>query len=147
MSTRDHDAVPRAIEALPSGSYVMTSAYEGERAGVLVSWVTRVADEPALVCVAVRKGHAIEPLIRDSRAFALCRVDAEDKLVRRTFSDTRPPDERGDLFDSIAVRTLATGAPVLSRSTLALDCEVVRHFDLEADHELYVGQVVGALAP
>lgn len=132
---------------MPAGSYVMTSSFEGDRAGVLVSWVTRAAEDPALVCVAVRKGHAIEPLIRDSRSFALCRIDNDDRLIRKTFNDERAPDERGDLFASIEVRTLATGAPVLKRSTLVLDCEVVRHFDLEADHELYVGQVVGAVAP
>lgn len=37
-----------------------------------------------------------------------------------------------------------TGSPVLLRSIVAFDCEVVRHFDLEADHELFVGQVLAS---
>ena len=42
-------------------------------------------------------------------------------------------------------RTLVTGSPLLSRSLISLDCEVLRHLDLEADHEIYVGQVLSAV--
>jgi len=126
-------------------TFVMTSGYENDRAGTLVHWVSRAADEPPLVSVAVPKGHAIEPLIRDSRAFALCVIDPEDRRLRGAFAHACAPDERSDPFDSLEVRALTTGSPVLARSPLVLDCEVVRHFDLEADHEFYVGQVVNAI--
>jgi len=134
----------RALAHLPTTTYVLTSAYDGERAGVLVEWVAPAASEPLLVSVSVLKGHSIEPLIRDSHAFALCRVDPEDRLIAKKFGVRCAPDERGDPFDSMHVRTLATGSPVIDRSAVVLDCEVVRHFDLEADHELYIGQVVAA---
>ena len=29
-----------------------------------------------------------------------------------------------------------------TRTIAAFDCEVVRHFDLDADHEIYVGQIL-----
>jgi len=131
-----------ALAHLPTASYVLTSAYDGERAGIFVAWVAPAANEPLLVSVSVLKGHSIEPLIRDSHAFALCRIEPDDRLMLKKFSEPCPPDERGDPFDSMAVRTLKTGSPVIARSLVALDCEVVRHFDLEADHELYVGHVI-----
>jgi flavin reductase (DIM6/NTAB) family NADH-FMN oxidoreductase RutF len=44
----------------------------------------------------------------------------------------------------LETRTLVTGSPLLGRSIVALDCEVLRHVDLEADFEIYVGQVLSA---
>ena len=132
----------RALNSLPSGTFLLTSAFEQKRAGMLVHWAQPCAEEPVLVSVAARKGHSIEPLIRDSRAFALCRIDADDRLLLRKFRSHRPPDEDGDPFDSMEIETLVTGSPVVSRAMSALDCQVVRHFDLEADHELFVGQVM-----
>ncbi len=134
---------PKLEQALGSAlaPFVMTSAFEDRRTGVVVKNVLQCADEPLLICVAARKGHWIEPLIRDSRVFAVCRLDPEDRLARRRFADDRTEDQ-GDPFDGLPVSRLKTGAPILDRSTAVLDCEVVRHFDLEADHELYIGQVL-----
>ncbi len=127
---------------LPSGWFVLTAAFEAKRSGMIVRWVQPCAEEPLLVAVAARRGHSIEPLIRDSHSFAICRIDPEDKLLTRKFAVHRPPDDTGDPFDAVPVETLVTGSPIIRRSPLVLDCEVVRHFDLEADHELFVGLVV-----
>ena len=138
------DPLVAAVERLPSGLFLMTAAHD-TRAGAIVHWAQRCAKEPLLVAVAVQKGHIIAPVIRDSRAFGLCDVRPDDKLLLAKFSKPEPPDEQEDPFASLRVRGLKTGAPVLVTSTVALDCEVVRHFDLEADHEIYIGQVVAAL--
>lgn len=129
-------------------TFLMTAAFEGDRTGVVVSSAMICAEEPLLVSVAVRKGHSIEPIIRDSHTFALCRLEAEgSELLLRKFAEHAAPDEMDDPFVSIPCDTLETGAPVLKRCDYALDCEVVRHFDLEADHELYIGQVLGVRTP
>lgn len=132
-----------ALAQLPALPYLLTSAHEGERAGVIVRSVQRCNADPPLVCVAVRTGHRIEPLIRDSRCFALSRLDSENRLVLKKFDCVNAGDG-GDPFDAIPVRSLQSGSPVLTDSSLVLDCEVVRHFDLEADCELYIGQVLAA---
>lgn len=136
------------IGRLPTGRFVMTAVHGDNRAGVVVKSVQACADEPLLISVAIRKGHAIEPLIRDSHAFAICWIEDDDRLSLRTFArdaSVEPDaDERPDPFAAFAIKTLATGAPILKHAKLVLDCEVVRHFDLEADHELYIGQVVAA---
>lgn len=130
-----------ALARLPSGLYVMTSAFEGKRAGVCVRWVTQLAAEPPLIGVAMFRGHWVEPLIRDSHAFAICRVDDADRLIAKKFAD--PARREGDPFDCLPIETIVTGAPVIRRSLVALDCVVIRHLDLEADHSLYIGHVVG----
>ncbi len=146
MATSGEQAL-KLLSNFCRGSYILTAAHDNKRSGQLVHWVQPCADTPPLVCVAARKGHTIEPLIRDSHAFAVCRVDPEDKLVMRKFASQRPPDASGDPFDSIDVERVVTGAPVLKRCVVAVDCTVVRHFDLEADHELYIGLVVGGWTP
>lgn len=129
-----------ALALAPVGSYVLTASHEGRRAGTLALSVQLAANEPQLICVAVRKGHMIEPIIRDSHAFAVCRIAPDDKLTSRKFCQNAPSE--GDPFDSLATETLITSAPALKRAIMAIDCEVIRHFDMEADCELYVGKVL-----
>lgn len=149
MTAPGADEIQRVLSLLPAGQFLMTSAYDGKRAGIRLRSVQPCADEPVLICVSARKGHAIDPLIRDSRCFAVCVLADNDRLVERTFpvaGDVAAPDEgeAHDPFDALPITTITTGSPVLSRARAAIDCEVVRHVDLEADHELFVGQVVSA---
>jgi flavin reductase (DIM6/NTAB) family NADH-FMN oxidoreductase RutF len=139
-----------ALSLVPSALFLMTAQHEGTRAGVLVRAVQVCAHEPLLLSVALRKGHPVDPLLRDSRCFALCRVSEEDRLVTRKFHhevsipSSEPEDESAppsDPFDCMPVEVLATGAPVIRRCSVAFDCEVVRHIDIEPDHELFIGAV------
>ena len=133
-----------ALSLLPSGLFIITSAHDDERAGARVTSVQVCATAPLLLCVASRKGHRIEPLIRDSHAFAVCLVAPTERRVLRKFPQDSPGEEGVDPFDSMLVETMVTGSPVMARSLAVFDCEVVRHFDMEADHELYVGQVMAS---
>ncbi len=131
-----------AMMYFPRGVYIITAEHEGDRSGIRVLTAHQCAEEPVLLAVAARKGHSIEPLIRDSHHFALCVVDPDDRLLSHKFPQGGEPVGGGDPFDSIPHEVLASGAPVPTRCIAAFDCEVVRHFDLEADHEIYVGQIL-----
>lgn len=139
------DKVARTKDVLtriPGGLFVMTSSFEGKRGGVIVKSVMPVAEEPLLVAVAAWKGHGLEPIIRDSHFFGVSMIDPTDRVLVRRFSGHL--SEHGDQFDSVPTERIVSTSPILSRSIMAIDCEVVRHFDIEADHELYVGLVLGA---
>lgn len=144
MSGVNAGDVEAAIGMLPSGLFLMTSAYEGKRAGHIIKSVQVCSEQPRLVCVAARKGHSIAPLIRDSHRFAICVIAAPDAGMLKRFEAEVAPDELGDAFDALATETLHSHAPVLKRALVAIDCEVVRHFDLEADHELFIGSPTAA---
>ncbi|TVQ63172.1 MAG: flavin reductase [Phycisphaerales bacterium] len=141
--------IAHGLSLLPAGCFLMTSAFEDERRGVLVHSVQACGTEPQLVAVAVRKGHAIEPVLRDARAFALHAVDPGEKLLIRKFSEHLVPDTDLDTdpFDAFPVGTIATGSPVLRRPGLVFDCELARHFDLESDFEIYVGLIRAVRLP
>lgn len=134
----------QAMALLPSGLFLMTAAHEGKRTGAMVASVQPCAMAPPLLCIAMRKGAGIEPMIRDAHTFAINIVDPSDKLVMRKFGDPSRPREPGDPFDCMPIERLVTGAPVLKRSIAAFDCEVVRHIDVETDHELYIGHVLAS---
>jgi flavin reductase (DIM6/NTAB) family NADH-FMN oxidoreductase RutF len=143
--------IAEALGAFASPRLILTCAFEEVRAGLRARSAQVCSDDPPLLGVVVRKGHPIDPIIRDSRSFALCVVDPDDKLLSRKFpepgdptpgSDDVPADNHD--FDALACTTLRTGAPIFRRALAAFDCEVVRHFDLEADFEIYVGQVLAA---
>lgn len=137
----DEADVDRVLSALGSGHFLLTSQHGGKRAGITTRWVMACAHTPLLVSAAVHRGHWIAPIIRDSHAFAICAVDPGATLLLRKCAETcRPRD--GDPFDFVPTTRLATGSPIVEGDSLALDCEVRRHIDLEADYELYVGLVL-----
>ena len=135
------ERIASILERVPWATWVMTAAHDGSRGGMIVRWVQRCSTEPLLVSVSVKKCHALETLIRDSRSFALNLVDEADRLLLRKFDTFHAPDEASDPFDALEVVTWTTGSPILRRARAAIDCEVVRHLDLESDCELFIGQV------
>ncbi len=131
--------VSKAIGQIPSGLFILTAAYNGSRSGVLVTWVQQCATSPPLVMAAVSTGLPVVSLIRDSHSFTLCRITADDHLLARMF-DTAPMHGE-DPFDTLPITSAPSGAPIPQRSLSWLDCEVVRHIDLESECGLYVGRV------
>jgi len=120
--------------------FVMTSAFENDRAAILVEWVQQCAMSPPMICVAVHKGRPIEPIIRDSHAFALCEIADHDLTLDRMIRRACEHDD--DILESLPYETLRTGSPCIMRAGRVLDCEVMRHVDFEADYELYIAQVL-----
>jgi len=128
-----------AMAQIPGGCFVLTANCEGRRGAVLVKWVQQCSDQPPMVMVALGKGQMVEPLIRNSRSFALCQVSDADRFLMRKLTDELPEDE--DPLISFMTIAAPSGSPVLQRAAAFLDCEVVRHIELDCDHRIYVGQV------
>jgi flavin reductase (DIM6/NTAB) family NADH-FMN oxidoreductase RutF len=135
--------IHRALSLLPGAPCVMAAAYENRRVGVIVHRVMQCSNEPACVAVALPTGQRLAMLVRDSHSFSLSMVDRSQKLLLKKFGDDEAAPG-GDPFDLMDVRTIMTGSPILARCVMGLDCEVVRHYDLEADYEVYIGMVLGA---
>ena len=63
-------------------------------------------------------------------------------MLDRRFADEPKPEI--DPFDALDVFRLETGAPMLRRAAACLDCRISMHIDFDADHELFVAEVVAA---
>lgn len=143
MSENGSSTLDAAISQIPRGLYIVTASADGHRSAILAHWIQQCASDPPMVMVALEKGQPIEPLIRDSRSFAICQVGADDRFLQRKFGE---PHGRGeDPFISLAVRETNCG-PIIERAMSYLECVVERHVELDSDFRLYVGRVVdGAL--
>lgn len=125
------------LEQIPSGLFLLTGAFGDMRGAALVRWVQQVASQPPMLVIAIEKGQPLSPIIRDSRGFALCLIAANDPVCTRLFRQI--PEHTQDPMISIPCMKTPSGAPVPLRATAWFDCEIVRHFDIEADHEVYIG--------
>ena len=138
MNTDDH-AIRAVLDHIPSGVFIMAAHHDGMRSGVLTKLVQPCSFEPPLVMVSIEQGLPIEPLIRDSRSFSLSQMRDGDRLLYRTFRT--PPGRGDDPFVTLPSHVAPSGAPIIDRALAAMDCEVMRHVDLDSDHRLYVGRI------
>jgi len=139
MSNDRQNAIGKALGRLPGSLFVMTSHYEDRMRGVMVSWVQQAGFNPPMIMVALAKGRPIVPLLHDSHGFALCQIAKDDRLVVRRFAAGK--DAGDNPFEGIELIKAATGSPIIKRSLAYLDCELIRHIDVDGDHDVYVGLV------
>lgn len=139
ISEPAREAIGRTVQRIPNGLFVMTAAHEHRMHGVVIRYVQRVSVEPPLILVALPKGQTIVPLIHDSRAFAICQIAADDRFTLRKFSSEDGVDEES--LHGVDIQRRATGSPILARCQSFLDCDLVRHADIDGDHDIYVGLV------
>lgn len=129
----------QALGRIPSGMFVLTAHYEDQLDAIMVSWIQQVSFEPPMVMVSLHKGRSITPLICGSNHFGLCQVSQADKLMMRRFEIGMDQD---DPFQLLTLAHNTTSVPIIESSLTYMECEVVRHLDIEADHEIFIGKVV-----
>lgn len=132
-------AVDGVLSRLPCGLFVMTASHEDRSHAVMIHAVVKVSHEPPLILVALPKGQAIVPLLHDSHAFAVCQLSPEDRLLMRKLGTMDGADQES--LHGVEMLRRATGAPILARAQCFLDCELVRHADVDGDHDIYVGLI------
>ncbi len=131
--------VEHVLNLVPATSFLLTSAYGELRSGVIVRCVQQVAMHPPMLLVAMEKGQPLSPIIRDSRNFALCVLAKDDRVTTKIFATS--PDQGVDAFLTIPNLVVPGGSPVPLRALGYIACELVRHLDIEADYEVYIGMV------
>jgi flavin reductase (DIM6/NTAB) family NADH-FMN oxidoreductase RutF len=151
-SRRDWPAIDRSevvdlLDSIPSGRFLISSRFGEARSAALVRWVQQCAAHPPMVMVAIEKGQALSPIIRDARNFALCRVHDDDPLIDRIFQAM--PDHGRDPFLGLPHLSTPSMCPVPVRAIWWMDCEMIRHMDIESDHEMWIAGVhhFGRLQP
>ena len=153
VDPEDYDRLRRRVLwSFPTGLFVIGTAGEidGERRHNLMTanLVVQVATSPKLVAVAIETGAVSAALAASGRCFAVSALAREDRTVVRRF--VKPVDDV--VYDpegcptamaGEAVRVVRTGAPVLTRAALFVDCTVRELVEL-GSHVLAVGEVVDA---
>ena len=136
------DAVQDVLKRFPTGGFLLTASHGLSRNGMLVNRVQQASNVPPTLLISVQKGQPLSPLIRDRRAFAICEIAKSDLLINRLFETPRELHGE-DPFLGLPVIETTLGLPVPRCVASWLECELVRHLDIEADYEIYIGRIVG----
>jgi flavin reductase (DIM6/NTAB) family NADH-FMN oxidoreductase RutF len=131
-----------ALRMIPYGLYVLTSeSASGRIAAATVNWVTQASFEPPLVAVGVKADSAAHEVIKESRTFALNVLGKGQQAL--AFKFFKPLARDGDTIGGEAFSSGKSGAPVLSSTIAAIECELVGTLE-EGDHSIFLGRVIDA---
>ncbi len=117
---------------------VTTVGDDGRPYGLTATAFTSVSLQPPLVLICVDKRADSHPHFHSSRVFAVNFLRADHEPLSRRFAVSG-----GDKFDGIAVRSGASGAPLLSDALGFLECHTVDVIDA-GDHTIFLGEVDAA---
>jgi len=143
MDETNQEQAQEALSRLPRGRYLLTAGYGHNRNGMIVERVSLGADDPPTVIISVKKGHSLSPLIRDSARFGIAEIGTTDEMLSRIFRQgTGLQDDDPFLGHALVEGPLKIDIPIPERAVSWLACELLRHLDIEADHEVYIGRVI-----
>jgi len=137
------DTVKKVLKRLPYGFYSVTSRNSNEVNAMVLNWMTQVSFEPRMLAIAVQKTSYSYKLIQESKVFVLNIFNQEDfELIKPiTKGRSKNPDKMEEIKYSL---DSVTGAPLLEDAAAYLECKVVNIQDVGGDHNIIVGEVVGA---
>jgi flavin reductase (DIM6/NTAB) family NADH-FMN oxidoreductase RutF len=124
-----------------TGVTVVTSVYNGERAGMTVSSFTSVSLEPPTVLVCLNKNSYCHSIVQNSGIFAISMLGIGHDNLSKRFAGLDPTIT--DRFEGIDVVVAETGAPLLIGAIGHLDC-VVRSIHETSTHTIFIGEVIHA---
>lgn len=130
----------RALRRWASGVSVVTSEAGGAPTGMTVSAFMSVSLEPPLVAVCLANNTPTLAALRQTRAFAVNVLAANQAELSNVFS-TRTATDR---FEQVAhVPGPARGMPLLQGTAAGLECRL-EAAHAAGDHTLCVGEVLAA---
>lgn len=133
------EALRATMRRWASGVTVVTSAYEGRRAGMTVSAFLSVSLEPPTILVSLHEGAETLAHLRRSGLFGVSILGASMEAASARFSGWGlPPD--ADRFEGSRVDDRPSGVPVLADAAAWLECKVSALHNT-GTHVLVLGEV------
>lgn len=132
-----------ALKRIPYGFYAITSAHGEDANAMVANWISQVSFEPRLIMLALQKTCYTHGLVAASGVFAVNLFLKQDVEAIKPFTKgrTKNPDKMKEASFAPAPET---GCPVLEGAAGVLECKVVKIIDTGGDHDLVVGEVIGA---
>lgn len=137
------DPIKDALMLIPYGFHGLSSRYEDDVNAMAFNWFSQVSFEPRLVAVGLQKMSYTHGLIEKGGVFVVNIFLAEDKevIMPLTKGRAKRPDKMKEISYTPAPET---GCPVLNGAAAYLECKVSQIIDIGGDHDIVVGQVIGA---
>jgi flavin reductase (DIM6/NTAB) family NADH-FMN oxidoreductase RutF len=134
--------IGRALGRIPSGVFILTTiAPDQKPLAMMASWVQQASFAPPSVSVAIAKERpAHGALGRPGHVFALSVVPEGDTSLMKKYARGVPGG--ADPFDGVQIARTASGTIYLADALAYLECRVTKTLDFDADHDLFVAEVV-----
>lgn len=139
LTMENRQSIGKAIGRIASGVYVVTTERNGERDGLLASWVNQAAFEPPMLSVAVQKSRHLLELLGVGQHFTLNILSKDNANLFKNFA--KPYQPGMDRFEGVTLSPNGQGGPVIADSIAYLDC-VTRTLVEAGDHVLVVGEII-----
>lgn len=137
------DAIKEALSRLPYGFYSITSRNGDEVNAMVANWVMQASFTPRLVVMGLQKKAYSHGVIANGRVFAvnIFNKGDEEGMMPYTKGRAKRPDK---MENARYTPGPETGAPILEGAAAYIECTVRDLIDVGGDHDLLVGEVVGA---
>jgi flavin reductase (DIM6/NTAB) family NADH-FMN oxidoreductase RutF len=137
------DPIRDVLRLMPYGFYSITSRHEEDVNAMVANWVSQVSFEPRLIAMGLQKTSYSHGLISAGKVFAINLFQASNADAIKPFTKGRSKNPE-KMADAAYTEGPETGCPVLMGAAAYLECKVVDIIDVGGDHDLLVGEVVGA---
>jgi flavin reductase (DIM6/NTAB) family NADH-FMN oxidoreductase RutF len=137
------DLIKDALRMMPYGFYSITS-HDGDRVNAMVAnWLTQVSFTPRQVALGLQRTSHSHSLIAASKVFVVNIFNKADVEAIKPFTKgtAKNPDKMKAAQYTPAPQT---GCPVLEGAAAYLECRVVAMLNTGGDHDIVVGEVIGA---
>ncbi|MEO8607468.1 MAG: flavin reductase family protein [Chloroflexota bacterium] len=137
------DSIKDTLRLMPYGFYSITSHHGDDLNAMVANWVIQSSFEPRQITLGLQKTSFSHSLIQASKVFAVNLFYKADVESMKPFTKSRAknPDKMKDADYTLSAQI---GCPILDGAAAYLECRVVGNLDAGGDHELFVGEVVGA---
>lgn len=134
VTSTQNSAIGEAIGRIPSGVFIITAKHNGQKIGMMGSWVAQVGFEPPRITVAVHPDREIYKAIQESKTFSVNVLGNENMNLMRAFSKYS-----SDQFNGVDFAETPYGL-TLNEAVAVMQCELKNIYEA-GDHHLFVGEV------
>ncbi len=137
------DLVKDALRMIPYGFYAISS-HSGEDSNIMVAnWLTQASFSPRQIALGLQKTSYSHGLIESGGVFVVNIFNKADGDAIKPFTKGRSknPDKMTNVQYTAAP---LTGCPIVEGAAAYLECKVVAKLDTGGDHEIVIGEVIGA---
>jgi flavin reductase (DIM6/NTAB) family NADH-FMN oxidoreductase RutF len=132
--------LPRLLERITHGVYVVGVAHGDRRDAFTAAWITQLSFDPPLVALSINPGNVSYELARASGAFVVNVLGRDHLELARSFGTRSARD--ADKLAGVTWHPARSGGPILDEAIAYLECEVAS-WVRAGDHELAIARVTG----
>lgn len=137
------DPIKDALQMMAYGFYSVTSRYGDERNIMVANWVMQTSFEPRYITIGLQRTSLSHKLIEEGKVFAVNIFNKADADAVKPFTKSRAR-KPNKVEEAVYEDGPETGCPILKEAAAYLECQVVVILNVGGDHDIVVGEVIGA---